>query len=52
MISPVYYIAIVILLGLSAFFSGAEMVFSSVNRMRLETAMENGSSAAKLACYI
>lgn len=52
MISPVYYIAIVILLALSAFFSGSEMAFSSVNRLRLESAMENGSGAAKMACYI
>lgn len=52
MISPLYYVAIVVLLALSAFFSGSEMAFSSANRLRLESTMENGSGGAKMACYI
>ena len=52
MISPLYYVAIVVLLMLSSFFSSAEMAYSSANRMRLESAGENGNRAAALACRI
>jgi len=52
MISPIYYVAIVVLLMLSSFFSSAEMAYSSANRMRLESAGENGNRAAALACRI
>ena len=49
MISAWYYIVCACLLGLSAFFSSAEMAYSSANRLRLESAMENGSNKAKVA---
>ena len=45
-------VAIVICIFLSAFFSCSEMVFSSANKLRLETAAENGSAAAALALKI
>lgn len=50
--NPVYYVALVCLIGLSAFFSGAEMAYSSANRIRLEKAAEDGNRAARLACKI
>lgn len=52
MISPIYYVAIVILVALSAFFSASEMSFSSVNRLRLENMAEDGVKGAKTALYI
>lgn len=52
MISPAYYVAIVILVALSAFFSASEMSFSSVNRLRLENMAEDGVKGAKTALYI
>lgn len=52
MISPVYYVAVIILVLLSAFFSGAEMAYSSANRLRLESAAEKGNKSAALACRI
>lgn len=47
-----YVAAIIICIALSAFFSCSEMVFSSANKLRLENAAENGSSAAALALKI
>ncbi len=47
-----YILAIVVLIGLSAFCSSAEMAYSSANRLRLENAMEDGSRRAKAAFYI
>lgn len=52
MIPPVYYVAVVVLVMLSAFCSGTEMAFSSANRLRLESMGENGNKAAMLACKI
>lgn len=49
---PLYFVCIVILICCSAFFSASEMSFSSANRMRLESAVEDGSRAAKMALYI
>ncbi len=46
------FAAIVLLIALSAFFSASEMVFSSANKLRLETAADNGSAGAKLALRI
>ncbi len=52
MINPLYYILAVICIILSAFFSGAEMAYSSANRMRLENAAQDGNRGAKLAVGI
>ena len=49
---PLYFVCIAVLIALSAFFSASEMSFSSANRMRLESAAEDGSRAAKIALYI
>ena len=49
---PLYFVCIAALIALSAFFSASEMSFSSANRMRLESAAEDGSRAAKIALYI
>ncbi len=46
------FLAIAVLISLSAFFSASEMVFSSANKMRLENAAEDGNKAAKLALSI
>lgn len=47
-----YLIAVVILIGLSAFFSASEMAFNSANRVRLENARDDGSSGARIACIV
>ena len=46
------YIGIVICIFFSAFFSGSEIAFASVNTLRLKTRAESGSKAAKIAHYI
>ena len=46
------YIAIIILLLLSAFFSGSEIAYTSVSRTKLKSASEEGNKRAKLAMYI
>ena len=46
------YIGIVICICFSAFFSGSEIAFASVNTLRLKTAAENGSKSAGMAHYI
>ena len=46
------YIVLVILIILSAFFSGSEIAFASANNIRLKKASEAGSSSAKTALYI
>ncbi len=43
------YLLIVILIFCSAFFSGTEIAYTSVNRVRLHKLAENGSRVAKLA---
>ena len=45
----IHSLAIVVLLGFSAFFSGSEIAYSSLNRTRLEA---SHSSSAKTALYI
>ena len=52
MITPLHYIAIVVCICLSAFFSASEMVFSSANKMRLENSAEANIPGAKLALFI
>lgn len=52
MISPLYFLAIVALVGLSAFFSASEMAYSSANALRLENARDSGSRRAAVACVI
>lgn len=47
-----YVAGIIVCIFLSNFFSGAEMAYSSCNRMRLENAMEDGSKRAALAVKI
>ncbi len=46
------YIGIVILISLSAFFSGSEIAFASVNTIRLQNAAEKGDKRAQIAHYI
>ena len=47
-----YFIALIVLIALSAFCSGSEMAYSSANPLRLENLMEGGSARAKAAHYI
>ena len=47
-----YFVALVVLIALSAFFSASEMSYSSANRLRLENAAEDGSRRAKTAVGI
>ena len=47
-----YFVALVVLIALSAFFSASEMSYSSTNRLRLENAAEDGSRRAKTAVGI
>ena len=44
-----YWIACIVCLCLSAFFSASEMAFSSLNRLRMENAAEDGSRRAQIA---
>lgn len=46
------FVGVLICLCLSAFFSASEMCYSSASRLRLESAAESGSRAAKTACAI
>lgn len=45
-------ILIVLLIALSAFFSGSEIAYSSLNRLRLKNAVEAGNASAKRALGI
>ena len=47
-----YIAAYIVLICFSAFFSASEMCFSSANRLRLESAAENGSKGAKVALKV
>lgn len=46
------YLSIIILVALSAFFSGAEIAYASANRMRLKKASESGRMRDRIAYYI
>ena len=46
------YLLIVVLIMLSAFFSGTEIAYTSVNRVRLKKKAEEGSRVAALAVRI
>ena len=46
------YLGIVILIAFSAFFSGSEIAFASVNTLRLQNKAEKGSKPAQVAHYI
>ena len=41
-----YFVALVVLIALSAFFSASEMSYSSANRLRLENAAVPGQPSA------
>ena len=47
-----FVIGLIGLILLSGFFSGSEIAYSSINRVRLETMMENGDKRARLAYQI
>ena len=47
-----YFVVLVVLIALSAFFSASEMSYSSANRLRLENAAEDGSRRARAAVGI
>ena len=47
-----YFVALVVLIALSAFFSASEMSYSSANRLRLENAAEDGSRRALSLIHI
>ena len=46
------YILIILMLMLSAFFSGSEIAFNASNKLRLKKAAEEGSKTAALAYKI
>lgn len=46
------YLGIVLLIVLSAFFSGSEIAFASVNKVRLKKSAQSGNLYAKNALYI
>ena len=42
-----YFVALIVLIALSAFCSASEMAYSSANPLRLENLMEDGSARAR-----
>ena len=51
-VSPLYFVAIIVLVCLSAFFSASEMSFSSTNKLRLENMVDDGVKGAALALKV
>lgn len=47
-----YIIALIALVGMSAFFSGTEMSFSTVNRVRMKALANKGDRRAALVCEL
>ena len=43
------YLLIILLIAFSAFFSGSEISYASLNRLRMKNAAETGGPAAKAA---
>ena len=52
MISPLYFVAVIVLICLSGFFSASEMSFSSTNKLRLENMVEDEVKGAALALKV
>ena len=50
--NPIFWVGLFSCIVLSGFFSGSEMSFSSMNRVRVEGMAENGNNSAKVALYI
>ena len=46
------YVFIIVLIALSAFFSGSEIAYASANKMRLKKAAESGRAKDKIAYFI
>ena len=51
-VSPLYFVAIIVLVALSAFFSASEMSFSSTNKLRLENMVDDEVKGAALALKV
>ncbi|MBC8546500.1 HlyC/CorC family transporter [Clostridiaceae bacterium NSJ-31] len=50
--SPITYLALLLLLALSAFFSASETAYSCINRIRMQNLAEDGDENARLALRI
>ena len=50
--SPITYLALLLLLTLSAFFSASETAYSCINRIRMQNLAEDGDENARLALRI
>jgi putative hemolysin len=50
--SGILYLALILLLAFSAFFSASEMAFSALNKIRLRNYAEEGNHSAKRALHI
>lgn len=50
--NPIYYVAVIVLIIMSGFFSSSEMAYSTANRIRLENEGDAGKKSSRLACKI